>query len=661
MEKIEILAPAGSKESFISAVEAGADAVYCGLNGFSARAKAENFTPAEFNNYVNYAHSKNVKVYAAFNTLVKQSELKEAAKNLGFIAAAKADAVIVQDLGILNIMRKHFPQLKIHASTQMTIHNSYGALEAGKAGFKRAVLARELSLREIETIAAKSNIEIEVFVHGALCFCVSGICLMSSFIGGYSGNRGLCAQPCRRKWKFKNKDGFYLSPKDLELASFIPELKKAGVTSLKIEGRMKNPQYVYKTVKAYKMLACADNNNFREVLEEASKTLSQDFARKKTAFNFNKAPEDIFEPAMSKQLGVNLGKILSAENGIITLKTDFNINRNDALKAADVSKDVYFKFNILKAGKAGGVYTIETDCCFLKSGMEIFKTSDGDFGAFLKEAAGKVKIEKLNFTANHNEVKDPVFKKTAGDGEESFVRIDDTGWSREIPRNFNIIFSLNKDNLNAAENLKNINFFELPPYIEEDELPLFQKAVNNISKNAKAVFFINNISHFRFFDGKTKLLAGQFLYCANSFSAGFLFEKGISGFVFSWEDDFKNIAELSKAGLGGYGIFYLSGFPALAVSKMKMHKDLSRDELIDCAKDSFRLVQRNGTAFVLPQYPVMLFNKKQQLKKIKINKFAIDLSFMKPDKNYAAVLFDAYYGKRPLHNEYEFNFERELK
>ena len=679
MKKIEILAPAGSKESFIAAVEAGADAVYCGLGSFSARAKAENFTPAEFNNYVNYAHSKNVKVYAAFNTLIKQAELKEAIKYLGVISAAKADAVIVQDFGIANIVKKRFPQLKLHASTQMAIHNSYGALEAGKDGFKRAVLARELSLREMEAIAAKSNIEIEIFVHGALCFCVSGICLMSSFIGGYSGNRGMCAQPCRRKWKFKDKDGFYLSPKDFELASFMPELKKAGVTSLKIEGRMKNPQYVYKTVKAYKMLACADDKNLSEVLEETLKMLSQDFARRKTTFNFINKPEDVFEPDMPKQLGVSLGKILSAQSGKITLKTGLKINDKDTLKAADASKDAYFKFNILNVKKTDGVYEVETDCGFLKSGMEIFKTSDGGFASFLKKITDKVKIEKLDFEIKnislcHPELvsgsglfNDKMLKRvqhdTAAESRETqlYIRINDAAWLKELPKNANVIFYLDKDNLNSAAELKNINFFELPPYIEEEGLSLFQKSVNKLSEKGNITFTINNISHFRFFSGKTKLLAGQFLYCMNSFSAEFLFKKGCSGFAFSWEDDFKNIAELSKKGLGGYGIFYLSGFPVLAVSKMKMHKDLLCGGAIASAKDCFQAVNVNGASFILPQYPVMLFNKKQQLKKLKINKFAIDLSFVKPNKSYFSAILDAYNGKRPLHNEYEFNFERGLK
>jgi len=224
--------------------------VYCGLKDFSARSKASNFTPAEFYNFTNYAHKKNVKVYAAFNTLIKQNEIKEACRQIGIIAQAGADALIAQDFGVAEIVKKYFPKLKLHASTQTAIHNSYGVSEAQKAGFSRVVLARELSLEEIKIIKSKTNAELEVFCHGALCFGVSGLCLMSSFIGGYSGNRGACAQPCRRRWSLKNKDGFYLSPKDLNLSEYIRELKLSGITSLKIEGRMKNPQYVYKTVKA---------------------------------------------------------------------------------------------------------------------------------------------------------------------------------------------------------------------------------------------------------------------------------------------------------------------------------------------------------------------------------------------------------------------------
>lgn len=214
MNKIELLAPSGNIESFMAAVSAGADAVYVGLKDFSARAKAKNFSYKQLNEICSYAHDKNVKVFVALNTLIKNSEIKDVLNILEQISFAQTDAIIVQDLGVAYLSQKYFPEIRLHASTQLTIHNSYGALQAKQMGFERAVLARELSFDEIKNIKKKSDIELEIFCHGALCFCVSGLCLFSSFIGGYSGNRGHCTQPCRRLWTVDVKNGYYLSPKD---------------------------------------------------------------------------------------------------------------------------------------------------------------------------------------------------------------------------------------------------------------------------------------------------------------------------------------------------------------------------------------------------------------------------------------------------------------
>jgi len=656
MSKLEILAPAGSKDAFIAAVEAGADAVYCGLKDFSARSKASNFTPAEFYNFTNYAHKKNVKVYAAFNTLIKQNEIKEACRQIGLIAQAGADAVIVQDFGVAEIVKKHFTKLKLHASTQMTIHNSYGVSEAQKAGFARVVLARELSLEEIKSIKSKTDAELEVFCHGALCFGVSGICLMSSFIGGYSGNRGACAQPCRRRWSTKNKDGFYLSPKDLNISEYIRELKLAGVTSLKIEGRMKNPQYVYKTVKAYKILAETGDSS------EASELLSQDFARSKTTFNFAGKSFDIFDPQKPKQLGAYIGKILSSKNCVITIKTDLKINQNDVLKAADAKTDTYYKVPVLGLKQTGDIYEIETETAQLRTGMDMFKTADGDFENTIQNIIKNVNIEKAGVKFNEIQVKLPEFTKSADvPAEELFIKINDRQWLKLLKNSgAKIIYTLDRENLNQT--LEEFDFFEIPPYIDEAGLPEFQDVINKLSKNRGKSFFLNNMGHFKFFDKiNAGLYAGPFLYALNAFAADFLFKRKIKNFVFSYEDDFKNLAGLSKSGPAARGIFYISGFPVLAISKMQPHDDIGNDTDITSAKDSLRVINKDGGITVLPQYPVMLFGKKQALLKLHIRKFLIDLSFIPPNRNYLSSIMDAYNGKRPLQNNFEFNFERGLK
>ncbi|HEY9245777.1 MAG TPA: peptidase U32 family protein, partial [Candidatus Methanoperedens sp.] len=254
MRKPELLAPAGSKDALIAAVGNGADAVYFGGKLFSARRYASNFTNDELEMAIDYAHLRGVKAYVTVNTLIKDSELEEALEYLQFLCNCGADAVIIQDLGILGVLRDELPQLPVHASTQMTIHNAEGVKFLQEMGVKRVVLARELSLGEIHAIKSKTSVEIETFIHGALCFSYSGQCLLSSMIGGRSGNRGYCAQPCRKKYRINEAEGYFLSPKDLNMSEHIPALVDAGIDSFKIEGRMKRPEYVAGVVGIYRKL-----------------------------------------------------------------------------------------------------------------------------------------------------------------------------------------------------------------------------------------------------------------------------------------------------------------------------------------------------------------------------------------------------------------------
>lgn len=246
---MELLAPAGGPEALKAAVQSGADAVYLGAGSFSARAGAENFSKDELERAVRYCHVYGVKVHCALNTLIKEKELDAAAETAAEICRAGADAIIIQDLGLAAQLRRMLPDIELHASTQMTVTSLEGVRALEEAGFNRVVLARELSLSEIEKIARGAKAEIEVFVHGAICMCYSGQCLMSSMLGGRSGNRGRCAQPCRLKYTLM-EDGqergsaHILSPKDMALIEHLDELERAGVASLKIEGRLKSPEYV---------------------------------------------------------------------------------------------------------------------------------------------------------------------------------------------------------------------------------------------------------------------------------------------------------------------------------------------------------------------------------------------------------------------------------
>ncbi len=253
---MELLSPAGGWEAMVAAVQNGADAVYMGFGGLNARRSARNFTDEEFREAVAYCHLRGVKVYLTLNTLVTDRELPAAAEALKKASDMGVDAILIQDWGIWRLAREIAPDVPLHASTQMSLHTLGGACRAAELGLERVVLARELSRRDIHTITRGCPAEIEVFGHGALCMCYSGQCEMSAVIGGRSGNRGACAQPCRLPYGVNEKaaGGHPLSLKDANLADYVQELEQMGVACLKLEGRMKRPEYVAVITGIYRRL-----------------------------------------------------------------------------------------------------------------------------------------------------------------------------------------------------------------------------------------------------------------------------------------------------------------------------------------------------------------------------------------------------------------------
>jgi len=318
----ELLAPAGTPEALDAAVAEGADAVYLGLKSFNARMRSANFAYSQFEGALHALHRKGRRVYVTVNTVFEQREADRVYQLLKYLASVGPDGIIVQDFGIV-MMAREFKQLKIHASTQMNIASARGANALSKYGVSRVVLARELSLDEIKNIRRKTNMELEVFVHGALCVSASGLCLFSSYLGGKSANRGLCTQACRRLYHkgevSPNESGYYFSPCDLSLISHVPDLVDAGVRSFKIEGRMKSAEYVGTVVSAYRTVIDSLGGGEEErrcALERAHTILRNDFARPKTEFFFNKAvPDTVFRPEQDGGTGIGLGTIVKIMSG----------------------------------------------------------------------------------------------------------------------------------------------------------------------------------------------------------------------------------------------------------------------------------------------------------------------------------------------------------
>ena len=332
-KKPELLSPAGSLEAFFAAMEKGADAVYAGLRDFSARAKAKNFTLSQMERMTAYAHGTGKKLYVTLNTLVKETELPQLIDTLASLEAMRVDGVILQDMAVARLAREFFPGIPLHASTQMTIHNSLGVRQLEELGFERVVLARELHVDEISSIVAESQAEIECFIHGALCFSFSGQCFFSSFLGGHSGNRGRCAQPCRRQYKHKGKEGYYLSTNDFSSIEMVPALIKAGVASLKIEGRMKSAEYVASVIGAYRMVLDAPEDSYEAAVTEAKALLKLSFGRVPTkGFLSSHAPADISTPSIKGATGRYLGDIREIRGNKISFETRDRLHVGDRIR-----------------------------------------------------------------------------------------------------------------------------------------------------------------------------------------------------------------------------------------------------------------------------------------------------------------------------------------
>lgn len=390
MQKIELLAPAGNMESLKAAVAGGCDAIYLGLTSFSARAFAGNFTHEEFVEAIQYCHIRNVRIYVTINTMLFESEIENAKKEVAFLYENDCDGILVQDMGLFHYIRTCYPDFDVHCSTQMHIHNLNGVKQMKKEGAARVVLARETPLSLIKE-AVKTGIEIEVFVYGAICISYSGQCLFSSAMKNRSANRGMCAQCCRLQY-YKDQDehfkegDYILSPKDLNVIEQVPQLIEAGVASLKIEGRMKRPEYVYLVVKTYREAIDAYYQGIEyHVSKQRQKELLLMFNR---GFSKGHLFGDDVEKRMSQyrpnHRGVQIGTVTVYHNGRVRVKLTDTLYQHDGLRILNTPTDngltavkIYLKGKLVS--KAEAQEEVELECTsrpFPKKGQPLQKTSD---------------------------------------------------------------------------------------------------------------------------------------------------------------------------------------------------------------------------------------------------------------------------------------------
>ena len=409
MKKIELLAPAGNIDSLKAAVQAGCDAVYLGGKSFGARAFSKNFSNNELVEAINYAHLYGVKVYVTCNTLVFDEEVPSFLKYVEFLHKNNVDAILIQDLGMLDLVRKTYPNLEVHSSTQMHIHNLDGTKLMESLGVKRVVLARETSFKEIKNIKNNSNVELEVFVHGALCVSYSGRCLMSYFNGGRSGNRGECAGSCRLKYdviddgKIVNEDKYPLSLKDLNSLERVGELIDIGVSSLKIEGRMKSPAYVYLVVSLYRK---AIDSYYNEGKVKIDKQLLHDlkviFNREYTrGFLFSENNNDIVNAKNSNHQGVLVGNVIKSKNNNVFVKLEDSVEIGDALRLVSKTEDAiilnnfYINKKLVKKANKGDIISFNTH-------------SNIDVNSLVLKTSSKSIIDNVNYIIDTNPRKVPL-------------------------------------------------------------------------------------------------------------------------------------------------------------------------------------------------------------------------------------------------------------
>ena len=450
---MELLAPAGNREALEKADAAGADAVYLGYTAFSARAGAGNFDRRELEEAIRYAHLRHMRVHVTVNTLVKNPELGEVTEVLRLLRDLKADAVLIQDLGVLRIARRMFPELTVHASTQMAIHNRTGTEWCGRQGIRRVVLARECPLQEIRKCAG-CGVETEVFGHGAQCVAVSGLCLFSSMVGERSGNRGRCAQPCRMEYLYRGRKGNWLSPRDVCLRDELQKLREAGAVSLKIEGRLKRPEYVAVVTASYrKGLESLKEGRFRKADGTEKEELLQAFNRGGFMKGYALGCEDagVIYPGAANHQGIRIGTVVSADGKFARVRLEKDLGNGDglAIRGAHEETGTVYAGPEVKAGrtavlrlrpgsrvKAGDTVARLTDAA-QNTAAESMKGRTVPADLFLRAVPG----EALTLTATDGESTVTVEGETvaaaetrAATGEELKRSLEKTGETVFVPR-----------------------------------------------------------------------------------------------------------------------------------------------------------------------------------------------------------------------------------
>jgi putative protease len=658
-KKPELLLPAGNTESFFAALQAGADAVYLGLPQFNARARASNFSQFQFIALLKEARKRRVLVYVTLNTVIKNNESGSLIDYLHFLNEAGADGVIVQDWGVYYIAKRYFPKLKLHASTQMGVHNSLGTKFLEDKDFQRTVLARELTLKELETIVKNSSIETEVFVHGALCYSFSGMCLFSSYTGGRGANRGMCAQPCRREYDDKNNKKFLFNLKDNQLLEYIPKLTEMGVSSLKIEGRMKSGEFTFRVGSSYRM-ALDDEKN----IELARQKLELDFGRQKTSYF---AGGDV-KLAISEiaSTGILLGEVEKIAANKILVSSSIPIEPKFRLRILGKENTDPVYIIARNPVKDAASYWIEKENQKIEPGSQVFltKLQDQKFQDKLENIT-KLPGNPISSVSKKSILNDLVDKQLPG-SEKLYFRIASFDWLKLI--NFNELDGLflsftktmwakfNPDD-EFIQNNRNKVFVELPKFIAENSIGFYKDLVTKMVLSGVRNFVISHLSQKLLIPGDCRIITNENVYVFNDAAAKCIQNEGVDNFIFPFEIDFETMESIDNKN----GIVPLYFYPELFYSRMPVHLENSEEFASDDTKTKYKRYRKNGITIIVPDRAVSILHHKNRLSKIGFPNYLIDVSYDRFSKNRLKTLKTRFLKSEQIQPTTTFNFTKGLR
>jgi len=650
VKKVELLAPAGSPEALDAAIGEGADAVYLGLRSFNARMRTTNFAFNQFEAAVYACHYRSRRIYVTVNTVFEERESDRIYQLLEYLATVGPDGIIVQDAGVAKIAHDYFPSLPLHASTQMNIASAAGCNQLSRAGFKRAVLARELSLEEIRQIRQYTSLELEVFVHGALCVSASGLCLFSSYLGGKSANRGQCTQACRRLYESEKGKGYYFSPDDLELIEYLPDLITAGADAFKIEGRMKSAEYVGTVVSAYRFMLDNYEKDRERAILKAKAILQSDFARRKTNFFISGKSEDYIHPEQSGGTGIALGKIRDARTidgkRWALLNSYEGLAERDSVRIhrKDDSGRITAKIHAIRYEVYGMLLLLDGDW---RQNDELYLIQTASMTRNYKPVLPKNLDKFHKFPSNHAAPR-PALLRLDGRKLEALFEPGNYVLAGKVahlhaaltfrPKKAMILFNkLNAETMRREEESlpfkRDRLILWLDPYLAESDSTWLTAELDYWLEKGVSLVIVNNQAHFSMLRGKKVIsIAGPWLYTFNQWALAYYIEQGVQAFIPPYEISRQDLYRLTEYLPAQFFAPIVFAYPDLFRIRADLSKKYGQANFIDRENNTFRLIGKRDYSVVVPERPFSITDLVPNLKKQGFRRFIVDLSNAEPSK-----------------------------